>query len=78
MPPSRAMAIAIRASVTLSIAADTSGTLRRMSAAKTRRGVDGVGQHLGVAGHDDHVVEGQGLETVEELVTVVGHRPAPW
>ena len=33
MPPSRAMAIAMRASVTLSIAADTSGTARLMSAA---------------------------------------------
>ena len=34
MPPLRAMAIAIRASVTLSIAADTSGTASTMSAAK--------------------------------------------
>ena len=33
MPPSRARAMAMRASVTLSIAADTIGTLRTMSAA---------------------------------------------
>ncbi|CAB4690219.1 unannotated protein [freshwater metagenome] len=35
MPPSRAMATAIGASVTLSIAADTSGTARLMSRANT-------------------------------------------
>ncbi len=39
-----------------------------MSAAKRRRRVDGVGQHVGVAGHDDDVVEGERLEAVEELV----------
>ena len=79
MPPSRAMAIAMRASVTLSIAADTSGTASSMSAAKRGRGVDRVGQHVAVAGDDDDVVEGQRLEAVEQLVVAVadGHAGAP-
>ena len=72
MPPWRAMATAMRPSVTLSIAADTSGTASSMSAAKRARRVDRVRQRLGVAGHDDDVVERQRLEAVEELVVDVG------
>ena len=70
MPPSRAMAIAMRASVTLSIAADTSGTASVDVGGERRRGVDRVGQHLAVAGDDDHVVERERLEAIEEVVVV--------
>ena len=66
MPPWRAMAIAMRASVTLSIAADTSGTASVDVGGERGRRVDGVGQRLGVAGDDDDVVERQRLEAVEE------------
>ena len=73
IPPLRAMAIAMRPSVTLSIAAETSGTESTISAANTGRGVDCVGQRLGVAGDDDHVVEGERVVAVEEGVVVFVH-----
>ena len=49
MPPWRAMAMAIRASVTVSIAADTSGTRRVISRVSRVRGVDLAGHDVGVA-----------------------------
>ena len=73
MPPWRAMAMAIRASVTLSIAAETSGDGERDAGGERGRGVDGVGERLGVAGHDDDVVERQRLEAVEQLVVGGSH-----
>ena len=40
--------------------------------------VDGVRQCLGVAGHDDDVVERQRLEAVEELVVDIAARTHTW
>ena len=78
MPPWRAIPIAIRASVTRSIAADTSGIARVMPAAKRGRRVDCVRKRLGVTGYDDDVVERQRLEAVEESVIGVAHRSISW
>ena len=59
MPPCRAIAIASRASVTVSIAAETSGSRRLMLrdsrvAVSASLGITSVG-----AGQQQHVVEGQ-------------------
>ena len=61
MPPSRASAIASRASVTVSIAAETSGMLERDRAREPRRGRDVVRQHRRLGRDEQHVVEGQPL-----------------
>ena len=61
MPPACAMAIAIRASVTVSIAAQSSGMLSAISRGQPGAGVGRRRQHLGGAGHQQHVVEGEGL-----------------
>ena len=61
MPPSWAMAMAMRDSETVSMAADTSGMLRRMCRENWVAGVGLVGQHFGIAGNQQHVVEGQAL-----------------
>ena len=68
MPPSRAMAMAMRASVTLSMAAETSGTASSMSAANRAVVSTVSGSTRAVAGDDDDVVEGEGLESIEQLV----------
>jgi len=65
MPPSWAMAIARRASVTVSIAAETSGRFKAMlrdkgDVARQKGRKAGVaGQHLGERRHQQHVVEGE-------------------
>ena len=59
MPPWRAMAIAIRASVTVSIALDTSGIGRLDVAGQPARGVDAAGHDVGLGRQQQHVVEGQ-------------------
>ena len=59
MPPWRAIAIAIRASVTVSIAAESSGTATRDLAGQPRGGVDLGRDDVGLARQQQHVVEGQ-------------------
>ena len=61
MPPSWAMAMAMRDSETVSIAAATSGMLRRIWREKRVAGVGLGGQHFGVARDQQHVVEGQAV-----------------
>jgi hypothetical protein len=61
MPPSCAMAIARRASVTVSIAADTRGRFSRDIATGKSGGESWcrLRQYLGVRRHQQHVVEGE-------------------
>ena len=59
MPPSWAMAIARRASVTVSIAADTSGRFRRMLRVRRVASAGVARQDLGEGGHQQHIVEGE-------------------
>ena len=59
MPPSWAMAIARRASVTVSIAADTSGRFRRMLRERLGGEAGVARQDLGERGHQQHIVEGE-------------------
>ena len=61
MPPACAMAIAIRASVTVSIAALISGMLSAIVARQPRAGVRLRRQHVRGARHQQHVVEGEGF-----------------
>ena len=61
MPPSWAMVIARRASVTVSMAAETTGRLRRMSRVSRLARDDLARQDLGVRRHQQHVVEGECL-----------------
>ncbi len=61
MPPSWAIAIARRDSVTVSIAAETSGMFSGISRVRRVRVVDLARQHLAVRRDQQHVVEGQGL-----------------
>ncbi len=59
MPPSCAMAIARRASVTVSMAADTSGRFSEMfRESRVAREVS-LGQDLGERWHQQHIVEGE-------------------
>ncbi len=53
--------MASRASVTVSMAAETSGILSSMSRVSRVREVDVVGQHAGVRGDEQDVVEGEGF-----------------
>ena len=64
MPPARARAMAMSASVTVSMAADRKGICSRMRLGQLGRGVDLRGNDLGVARHQQHVVEGQGLAEI--------------
>ena len=57
MPPSRAIAIAIRSSVTVSIAALTTGVFRAMCRENRLRDARVSGQDLGVLRDQQHVVE---------------------
>ena len=59
MPPAWAMAMASRDSVTVSIAADRIGSRGSMSPAMRVRTSVSPGMHLGMAGLQQHVVEGQ-------------------
>ena len=59
MPPSRAIAMAIRASVTVSIAAETSGTAHADLAGQPGGGVHLGRDDVGLAGQEQDVVEGQ-------------------
>ena len=59
MPPWRAIAIAIRASVTVSIALDTSGTASVDVAGQPGGGVDLARHDVGLGRQQQHVVEGQ-------------------
>ena len=61
MPPSWARAIARPASVTVSIAADTSGMFRRMLRDSWVERLVVARQDRGVRGHEKHVIEGQRL-----------------
>ena len=61
MPPACAMAIAISASVTVSMAEAMIGMLSAMSRVMRRADIDFGGQHVGQAGLQQHVVEGQRL-----------------
>ena len=70
MPPSRAIAMAARASVTESIAALTSGMLSSMPPREPRPHVDVLGEDLAVRGDEEDVVERQALA---ELVVEHGH-----
>ena len=59
MPPAWAMAMASRPSVTVSMAEEMTGILTAISRV-TREADVGLGrQHVGGAGHQQHVVEGQ-------------------
>ena len=57
MPPARAIAIAIRDSVTVSIAELTSGTLSRILLGQLAGGVGCGGHHIGGGGQQQDVVE---------------------
>ena len=59
MPPWRAIAIAIRASVTVSIAADSSGTASEISRVSREVVSTSAGHDVGLAGQQQHVVVGQ-------------------
>ena len=61
MPPSRAMAMASRASVTVSMAAETSGIFSCDLPGQFGVEADLVGQHPGMGGDEQDVVEGQGF-----------------
>ena len=71
MPPACAMAMAIRASVTVSIAADTSGMLRAISRVKRVRVSAVGGQDRGGRRHQQHVVEGQRLANLHPALSHV-------
>ena len=59
MPPWRAMAMAILASVTVSIAADSSGMLQHDVAGQPRAGVDLARDDVGFGRQQQDIVEGQ-------------------
>ena len=59
MPPSWAMAIARRASVTVSIAADSSGMFSVIDAGEAGGEADVAGKDDGVGGNEQDVVEGE-------------------
>ena len=59
MPPWRAIAMAIRDSVTVSIALEISGVCRVIPRVSRVRGVDLAGDDVGLAGQQQHVVVGQ-------------------
>jgi hypothetical protein len=59
MPPSCAMAMARRASVTVSMAADTSGRFRADVAGELGGEGGVLGQDLGERWHQQHIVEGE-------------------
>ena len=59
MPPSWAMVIARRASVTVSMAADSSGTFSRMRARDAGGKVDLAWQNFRVGRDEEDVVEGE-------------------
>jgi hypothetical protein len=61
IPPSWAMAMARRDSVTVSMAADTSGMFRLISRVRRRAQGDVRRHHLGITGQQQHVVEGEGF-----------------
>ncbi len=66
-PPSRARAIARRASVTVSMAAESSGIFELDARGQAGAHIGLVGQHLGVAGHHQHIVKCQGFEGFEDF-----------
>ena len=72
MPPWRAIAIAIRASVTVSIAADSSGTRDVDLAGEPGGGVDLDGHDVGLRGQQQDVVEGQAERGEPVELAVVG------
>ena len=72
MPPACAMAIAISASVTVSMAEATIGMLSGISRVMRLRMSTSDGQHFGQPGPDQHVVEGQRL--AQGSVGYRGHR----
>ena len=59
MPPARAIAMAMSASVTVSMAAETSGMLREMRAGEAAGGRDLARMHRRVSRHQEDVVEGE-------------------
>ena len=65
MPPACAIAMASRASVTVSIAEETIGRLRRIAAGEARADVDRARHHGGMAGPQQHVVEGEALRELQ-------------
>ena len=68
MPPSRAMAMAMPGLGDLVHRRRDEGHRQLDVAGEACGGVDGVGQHVAVARDDDDVVEGEGLEPIEQLV----------
>ena len=62
MPPWRAIAMAMRASVTVSIAADSSGVATSIRRVSLRAGVGLARDHVGVPRQQQHVVVGQADE----------------
>ena len=61
IPPSRASAIARRASVTVSIAAETIGISRSSERVSLRAGRDVVREDVRLGRDEEHVVEGEPL-----------------
>ena len=59
MPPSRARPMAVRASVTVSIAAETIGISSSIVPRQARAGGDVARKHPRLGGHEEHVVEGE-------------------
>ena len=62
MPPLRAIAIAMRLSVTVSMAAESSGDCTRMRRVSREDGVGLARDHVGVPGQQHHVVVGEADE----------------
>ena len=75
MPPACAIAIAMRDSVTVSIAALTSGMLSAIVAVSRVRVSAVAGSTSEAPGHQQHVVEGERLAQVH--ATVLSCRLAP-
>ena len=77
MPPSRAMQMAVRASVTVSIADETSGMARLIAWRQLRPHVDVLRKDLAVGRDQQHVVEGERFPkvTVRQHLGRLAERP---
>ena len=73
-PPAWAMAMAMRASVTVSMAEAMIGRLRRIERVSRVGDLDSRGQDLGAARPQQHVVEGQAFD---DLIEQFGPWPTP-
>ena len=65
MPPACAIPIASRDSVTVSMAEETKGMFRSIFPGESRRDFGVAGEHLGVAGNQEDIVERQRVPHIE-------------